>query len=288
MKTINRSFLTLILHLLIHTQAYSGPAIIFDLNGVLFTTNTRAALWHLGPAKIAHYQLVYGKNPLRLKAKLYEILNALIANNDTTTILDDAAIPMPKLMQQWLIGTTDGQSIIEDINRYIEQQDTLHPNSLGNDLVRNLAQIIFDPATFVATRSVIWDGIYFALECKQAGYQIYILSNWDADSFTLLYAQYKDIFDHFDGIMISGTQQTMKPLPTIFHKLLHLYDLTPADCIFIDDQQENIDTAASLGIKTVLCPTTGYPLKQPNFNAVKQAYKNSILTQTARGHESIS
>jgi FMN phosphatase YigB (HAD superfamily) len=286
MKTINLSLLVIALCLLVHIQMYARSAIIFDLNGVLFTTNTHAAFWHLGPKRLAYYWVLYGGKPYHLKTRLYDILN-ILAPDAQTTIHDDNGIPMPLLMQQWLMGTIEGTIVLNDIAHYMAEHPKEFSNDIERDLIHRLAQIIFDPSTFVATRAIIAEGISFAQQCKKNGHQIYILSNWDPLSFELLYAQYKDIFDQFDGIVISGTQQTMKPLPDIFHRLLSLYGLTPDNCIFIDDQQENIDTATALGVNAILCPSTGYPLKKPNFKTVKKAYKQYTTTLIAT-NESIS
>ncbi|MBT8082631.1 MAG: HAD-IA family hydrolase [Gammaproteobacteria bacterium] len=43
----------------------------------------------------------------------------------------------------------------------------------------------------------------------------------------------------------------MKPEPQIYEYLLDAYQLEPTDTIFIDDLPENLDAAASLGIRTI-------------------------------------
>jgi|SRR5579862_4858119 len=289
MKINHHPLLSALIFLLMHGYLHTGPALILDLNGVLFTTNTRQIFWHLGPTQLAYYWLYCGKSPYHLKTKLYEILNAIAPMHTPpqTPIYDDAGIPMPLLMQQWLMGTVEPKTILDDITQYIACNRSLFINTIERDLVRKLARLIFDPTLFVASRCVVHDCIRFVQECKKNGISIYILSNFDAVTFKLLYMQHKDIFDQCDGIIISGTQHDMKPSPTIFHTLLNLYDLNAQDCIFIDDQQENIDTAASLGIKTILCTSSGYPNKHPDFNAVRRAYKQHMHTSPRSAHGTI-
>jgi HAD superfamily hydrolase (TIGR01509 family) len=277
MKIINPSIRTAALCFLINLQVCVGLSVIFDLNGVLFTTNTSIAFWHLGPTRLAYYYVLYGRKPYHLKTRLYETLN-ILAPDDQTSIHDDDGIPMPLLMRRWLMGTVEGKIILNDIAHYMAKRPEAFSNSIERDLINRLAQIIFDPSIFVATRAVIWEGIRFVQQCKKDGHQVYVLSNWDPLSFGLLYDQYKNIFDQFDGIVISGTKQDMKPSPAIFKKLLFLYDLGPDTCIFIDDQQENLDAAVSLGIKTILCSSTGYPLKKPDFDVIRQSYKQYTRT----------
>ncbi len=278
MKNNYHALATLWGMLIIPMQLCTLPAVIFDLNGVLFTTDTRAILWHLGPNRLASYCTLYRKSPYYLKNKLYEILHALVPQQQPcVSVADDAGMPMPLLMQRWLMGTMDGHAILNEINTYLVHPSITHINPLEKDLIRSLAYIIFDPATFISTRSTIKEGLSFAQYCQQRGHQTYILSNWDADSFKLLYMQYKHIFDQFDGILISGTQRMMKPFPAFFQKLISLYDLNPVTCIFIDDQPENLATAVQLGINPILCTSIGYPLKKPDFKSVKHAY-NTYLT----------
>jgi putative hydrolase of the HAD superfamily len=60
-----------------------------------------------------------------------------------------------------------------------------------------------------------------------------------------------DIWDMFDGIVISSRIQKVKPDIEIYEYLLGEYELTPAETIFIDDMSENLAAARSAGIQTI-------------------------------------
>src|ERR1700730_6019999 len=79
---------------------------------------------------------------------------------------------------------------------------------------------------------------------------LYCLSNMPASTFSYLRERHA-FWSAFRGIVISGQIQMLKPDREIFEYLLNRYDLTPADTVFIDDLQSNIQAAQDLGMHTV-------------------------------------
>ncbi len=53
--------------------------------------------------------------------------------------------------------------------------------------------------------------------------------------------------------VISGEINMIKPHKDIFEYVLNTFNLDPKECIFLDDQPENIKMAESLGIHSILC-----------------------------------
>jgi 2-haloacid dehalogenase len=84
-----------------------------------------------------------------------------------------------------------------------------------------------------------------------AGYHLFGLSNWPAEKFQVVRHKY-DFFSWFDAIIISGEVRLAKPDPRIFHLLLDRIARPAADCLMIDDSSANIQTAQSLGFRTIL------------------------------------
>ena len=58
-------------------------------------------------------------------------------------------------------------------------------------------------------------------------------------------------FDHFQGIVISGLENTIKPEKKIFQILLQRFALNPGETLFIDDRPENTRTAEEFGMAVV-------------------------------------
>ena len=88
-------------------------------------------------------------------------------------------------------------------------------------------------------------------ELKTLGIPVYGLSNWSAVKFAETRKRYP-FFDLFDDRVISGEVKISKPDPRIFNLLLERNHLNPAECIFIDDSEENCRAAHRLGMTTVL------------------------------------
>ena len=51
-----------------------------------------------------------------------------------------------------------------------------------------------------------------------------------------------------DGYVLSYQEHKIKPYKAIYNVLLERYNLIPNECIFIDDNQNNIETGNSMGI----------------------------------------
>ncbi len=235
---------------------------IFDLGGVLIDTHKVASLRHMGPLNIAQYSLQLRISPFALsneiKTVLFERLEQTAdfhnLNKDNTLHLacDEKGNVLPYLMRAWLQGTMTCAEIRSLIHETTIQQNTWFKNKAEQRIFTNMVNMIFTPEHFVATRKIDQAGVEFIKKCKQHGHNVYALSNWDAESFPLLKEKHADLFDLFDGIVISGTANSLKPHPSIYHTLLQEYQLTASDCWFIDDQQENVTAAQSLGINAVV------------------------------------
>lgn len=87
-------------------------------------------------------------------------------------------------------------------------------------------------------------------ELKSMGYGIYGLTNWSAEKIGYAFANYS-FFSLFDGIVVSGVEKVVKPDRRIYEILLERYSLKPGECVFIDDNQDNVDIAKVLGINAV-------------------------------------
>lgn len=97
-------------------------------------------------------------------------------------------------------------------------------------------------------------------------YQLYGLTNWSAESFPYAYKNY-DFFSLFNGIVVSGEEKLIKPDERIYELLLNRYNLNASECLFIDDNYENIRTAQAMDFNTIHLPPT---------QTLRKNYKNSI------------
>jgi len=87
-------------------------------------------------------------------------------------------------------------------------------------------------------------------QLKQAGYPLYGLSNWSAETFPYAREKY-DFFDLFDDFVISGEVGQVKPDPEIFQIMLEKIGKPAEQCLFIDDSLTNINQAQKMGFGTI-------------------------------------
>jgi HAD superfamily hydrolase (TIGR01509 family) len=80
---------------------------------------------------------------------------------------------------------------------------------------------------------------------------LYILSNWDTDSFMPFYDKYgRSVLEPVEKkhIVISAMTGYLKPQTGMYQYLLSKHNLDPKECLLIDDQKENVTAAQELGI----------------------------------------
>jgi HAD superfamily hydrolase (TIGR01509 family) len=81
-------------------------------------------------------------------------------------------------------------------------------------------------------------------------YSLGILSN-DLDDWSKFLRRKFDLDRLFKAIVVSGEVGTDKPNKPIFKILLDQTQSPASDCVFIDNQPENLETAAAIGFKTI-------------------------------------
>ena len=91
------------------------------------------------------------------------------------------------------------------------------------------------------------DSVDYVKSLHEDGHRLFCLSNMPVEFFDHLQHAH-DFWHHFEHITISGAIQMAKPDADIYHYVLETNNLKAQDCIFLDDLQENIDTANSVGI----------------------------------------
>jgi putative hydrolase of the HAD superfamily len=88
-------------------------------------------------------------------------------------------------------------------------------------------------------------------ELRKNGFGIYCLSNINKNTYSFLRNKF-DFLEKFDGTVISGTLLIGKPDPRIYHHLISECNLNPETCLFIDDNNDNVETAIKTGMKGIL------------------------------------
>ncbi len=88
-------------------------------------------------------------------------------------------------------------------------------------------------------------------ELKDTGYEIYGLTNWSMETFPEARRHFS-ILQMIDRYVVSAAEGYVKPDPQLFQVLLDRYHLQSDDCIFVDDNPDNVAAACQMGMKGIV------------------------------------
>lgn len=80
------------------------------------------------------------------------------------------------------------------------------------------------------------------------GYPLYGITNFGVE-FWDMFRPTAPIFDLFRDIVVSGAEKLVKPDPAIYRLAIDRFGIDPARALFIDDRQDNIDSAIACGLQ---------------------------------------
>ena len=89
------------------------------------------------------------------------------------------------------------------------------------------------------------------LDLKAKGVRLLGLSNWSMETFPLVRHRY-GVFDLLDGMLVSGEEHLLKPSAAIYRRMIEKFSLNPEECIFIDDNPDNVAGSNAAGLPAML------------------------------------
>ena len=101
-------------------------------------------------------------------------------------------------------------------------------------------------AEIQSVRMIAW-----AKHLRKKGIKVFILSN-NFKERANYYNQYPWMHEAIDKVYFSWQTGFVKPDIKAWQLVLSENNLKPEDCIYVDDQQRNLDSAESIGIKSYL------------------------------------
>jgi epoxide hydrolase-like predicted phosphatase len=85
---------------------------------------------------------------------------------------------------------------------------------------------------------------------SEAGYRTALLSNTDPERFGFVRKRFPEIL-FFDDYVLSYELRLIKPDPAIYLEAAHRAGCRPAECVFIDDMEENVQSAVETGLRGI-------------------------------------
>ncbi len=230
--------------------------IVFDLTGVLFHPSQKYLLSEIGLLKLLWYALRHRQNPFNVFHKLLDFLTQVSPPTQKDKFYKGRILPA--CLCQAMVGEKSFSEILQDIEHVYKKLDTQNyfASKLERDMILAAARVIFNPDKIVE-RSLkpIKKGVTLldAFHTKQdengeRAHNLFLLSNFDNDTFPALVKRYPLIFSRFSGMLISADVQSMKPDKEIYEKFFKRFNVKPQECYFIDDQPENVQAARILGM----------------------------------------
>ncbi len=239
--------------------------LIWDLGGTLVETSKLGMASKIGTGEFIKYTFT-GHNPKKIQNHIFRTLEQISdSTNQYGTKSENAKLP--GIMCQWLEGKKSGNQIAKEANDWIAKNPNFFANKQQAKLVNKSIRAMFNSNTLAANLKPIKQALEILSECKnqldqngKCKHRLLVLSNLDAETFECFARTSKgqEIFKHFDpsNIIISGQIDFIKPDPRIYsHVSQHVQNKygikNPANCVLIDDQEENIIGARQAGMKAV-------------------------------------
>lgn len=99
-------------------------------------------------------------------------------------------------------------------------------------------------------RGIFDDTVAIVDELRQAGFPMYVLSNWAVETWAMVSHEF-DFLRHFDDVVISGHVGLAKPDRRIFELARDRFGVEPARTMFVDDSAANVAAARELGFQAI-------------------------------------
>ncbi len=242
-------------------------AIIFDLGDTLIMRDTGRIASHVGYWNGFWTWLAYGN---QTKKKVGDLLVEVLSDGTELqripTPLDTESRVMPSIMCEWFMGNVACKQALDYSLLKIEAFP--FEKNRDRNIINATVQWMFNPKNFARAMKPIPGAINLlkdlaGMKDKKGKrlHQLYIISNFDPESYDYLYDWLPAVFKYFypKNIEVSGIVKAMKPNPSIFYNFMKKHKLNPKDCIFVDDQKENVISARNCGMNAI--QVVGYDYK---------------------------
>lgn len=173
-------------------------------------------------------------------------LGKVIVDYDHNICFDKLIVSNPNLSKEFISDTLKTDIIAYD-KGMISEKTFLNNAKTKLNLSISLNEI-----------KTIWENIFTLdkdmlelMNKLKAHHPLFLLSNTNQTHFDFIMKTFPQI-DIFNGYFLSHKIHAMKPEPQIFTKTLNTIGISPNEVIFIDDMQDFINGASSIGINAIL------------------------------------
>lgn len=90
---------------------------------------------------------------------------------------------------------------------------------------------------------------------RAAGTKLYAITNFSSAKYAESVVRFP-FLSRFEGVVVSGQERLLKPNQPIFALLCSRYGLSATDCVFIDDNPDNVEGARRAGMAAIRFTTS--------------------------------
>lgn len=227
--------------------------IIVDLTNVLFLINVREILKSVGIMNLLWYVLTKWKSPETTSLRFLDDIHQ--TSEPLYPLISYKTYRMPDCIVANLLGFMTTQEVLAHVKEAIH---TFSAKNYFKDrqeqrIITSLMETMFNLDLIKQNMcpNIPMIKLLHNLKNKQK-YKLFLLTNAGKDTYHALAQKHPEVFGLFDGRIISAHVQELKPYPEIYHTLLDTYQFSPETSVFIDDQDDNIEAARTLGFNGIV------------------------------------
>lgn len=239
-----------------------AQVLLWDLGGVLFEPNKIGMASEIGLGYFAEHAFWDLCSP-DITATIFDVLHMMMPRDTRFPLIcgSNSGRTLPPIMSHWQAGIITGQEIINRSHALLEKlyfYDYFESKE-HKKLISRCIHKMFNPEILAKNIELSWPGVRLLEECARQKntdgtkkHRLFIFSNMDHLTFDSFKKRHRRIFGMFEGIVISGHVNRVKPAKDIYDYICETYQLDPAECILIDDQEMNARGALVYGMKAAL------------------------------------
>ncbi|MDR3647183.1 MAG: HAD-IA family hydrolase [Candidatus Babeliales bacterium] len=227
--------------------------IIFDVGGVLLEVSKFRAFRKLGMSCIFHTDI--GDRFMEFITFIEPEIECFSKENQPKYLDRN----LPPLMCKWQKGEFTCKEFVDKIKDQADKNPKFFKSKSEKNLIKKSADLLL-PENHINIEKIKSSGLKLLKKLKDKKDKqgnpvnnLFIISNFDDETFTLLQKKFPELFGLFnpEQIIVSARVKMIKPHKNIFEHTSNKFQLDPKSCIFIDDQLENVKGAESCGMAAI-------------------------------------
>lgn len=185
-----------------------------------------------------------------IKNVIFDLGDVLI-NNNPTEYIKSLGYSKEKTQELYQALSADSLWHDKDIGIYESYIDCIPIFQMHHPELSTEITEFFQDSWMKRVYTPIKENIVLYNRALELGYDIFFLTNYSVDGFAYLEKTY-DFIRNAKGKIVSSHVHCCKPDRRIYELLLDEYQLNASECLFFDDNINNILAAKELGFNAVL------------------------------------